>query len=424
MADASLCRELNGNGPLSLRRSRSCGTPEDPCNLVLMNYKGPNRETLGYLTESGYTVIGSGYFGIILAHPEHPCVIKLPFKECDTAKKEFETHHRLYQLIPDFEYARIPIPILYKNFPRPKPKKNLCQLNMERIFPYGDTRLLYQLYLRVYDYSHEYREKQIRGHYIGVKQAREIFGHTLNILVEQMARLLARVILIGRILPRDLEWVVGRRNRDENIPCGFLIDYNEVTNFSDNHRQNLNNITKDLIAEPYWPHPESLEGRLFWNVFQNEGKIIQERFDNGTEYNLSRERNVYTDADINILREGDVDLEIMAEQIYSNFVHELHMKNIANWSEENSHTNFGRNAAAPGGRAGAAGGHGTGGRKKRRTTKKRKVNKKKTTKRKTKRKSKARMTKQKRKVNGVTRNVRISSTGRKYVLLKGKRHFL
>ena len=34
------------------------------------------------------------------------------------------------------------------------------------------------------------------------------------------------------------------------------------------------------------------------------------------------------------------------------------------------------------------------------------------------------MTKQKRKVNGVTRNVRVSSTGRKYVLLKGRKHFL
>ena len=41
-----------------------------------------------------------------------------------------------------------------------------------------------------------------------------------------------------------------------------------------------------------------------------------------------------------------------------------------------------------------------------------------------KRKFKARMTKQKRKVNGLTRNVRISKTGRKYVILKGKRHFL
>ena len=41
-----------------------------------------------------------------------------------------------------------------------------------------------------------------------------------------------------------------------------------------------------------------------------------------------------------------------------------------------------------------------------------------------KRKSKAHMTKQKRKVNGVTRTVRVSSTGRKYVLLKGKRHYL
>ena len=46
-------------------------------------------------------------------------------------------------------------------------------------------------------------------------------------------------------------------------------------------------------------------------------------------------------------------------------------------------------------------------------------------KRKSKRKSKAHMTKQKRKVKGgVIRNVRISSTGRKYVLLKGKKHYL
>ena len=58
-------------------------------------------------------------------------------------------------------------------------------------------------------------------------------------------------------------------------------------------------------------------------------------------------------------------------------------------------------------RNGAAG-TATGGRKKRRT----------------KRKSKAHMTKQKRKVNGVTRTVRVSSTGRKYVLLKGRKHYL
>ena len=54
-------------------------------------------------------------------------------------------------------------------------------------------------------------------------------------------------------------------------------------------------------------------------------------------------------------------------------------------------------------------GNSTGGRKR-----KRKVNKK----------SKARMTKQKRKVKGFMRNVRISSTGRKYVLLHGKKHYL
>ena len=66
---------------------------------------------------------------------------------------------------------------------------------------------------------------------------------------------------------------------------------------------------------------------------------------------------------------------------------------------------------------GPAAGAGIGGRKKKR---KRKTTKRKTTKH----KSKARMTKQKRKVNGVTRNVRISTTGRKYVLLKGRRHFL
>ena len=38
--------------------------------------------------------------------------------------------------------------------------------------------------------------------------------------------------------------------------------------------------------------------------------------------------------------------------------------------------------------------------------------------------SKARMTKKKRKVNGVIRNIRISKIGHKYVLLKGKKHYL
>ena len=40
------------------------------------------------------------------------------------------------------------------------------------------------------------------------------------------------------------------------------------------------------------------------------------------------------------------------------------------------------------------------------------------------RKSKAHMTKQKRKINGVTRTVRVSSTGKRYVLLNGKKHYL
>lgn len=55
---------------------------------------------------------------------------------------------------------------------------------------------------------------------------------------------------------------------------------------------------------------------------------------------------------------------------------------------------------------------GFGGHKKRKS--KKRVNKK----------SKARMTKQKRKFKGVVRNVRISSRGKKYVLLKGKKHYL
>ena len=75
--------------------------------------------------------------------------------------------------------------------------------------------------------------------------------------------------------------------------------------------------------------------------------------------------------------------------------------------------NFSGAAGAAAG-AGAGSGNATGGRKKRKRKSKRKT----ATKRKT------MITKQKRKVNGVTRNVRISTTGRKYVLLKGKRHFL
>jgi len=277
---------------------------EGKCNQVLKNYNGPNQYAIDILTENGWELIGSGFFGFIFGNDNYNCVIKIPKKgNCETARMDFDIQEKLFNLTNGrFAFAKIPEPYLFNS------EGQSCQYNMEKIYSLDDSEnLLYQIYSGTLTYNYKYvTETQIRGWYIGYEEIVQKFDPgRLHQMVDNMGRLLVRSIIVGQIYPTDLEWAIGKTDKEINEPMSYLMDFNEVTNIvwaDKNQREIAVKIAKDLSKEPYWPLNDEKYplGEIFWNAFLDEAGKIQSEFEDGQYEDLREATRVYEDFDVEL----------------------------------------------------------------------------------------------------------------------------
>ena len=187
--------------------------------------------------------------------------------------------------------------------------------------------LLYQLYMGADKYNHKYiTETQIRGWYIGYKEATKIFpADILTPMVQDMGQLLCRSIIQGQIYPTDVEWCVGAASES---PVSYLMDFNEVTSidWSYPYRSIISKIASDMANEPYWPLNDSKYpfGELFWDSFQEEAETLQGELEDGTLLELAK----------NTASIEDFDIELFAMSISGKF-DELMRQKLKNKQEMN-----------------------------------------------------------------------------------------
>lgn len=266
--------------PILLRKKTGY---EGKCNQILKNYDGPNQLVIDILIKNGWRLIGSGLFGLIFSNDRYECVIKIPRKNhCKLAYQDFMIQEKLFNVTNNkFAFARIPEPYLFNS------EGESCQYNMERVYALDNTNnLLIQIYLGTPTYNYKFvTDNQIRGWYLGYKEVVEKFDENiLHQMVDNMGRLLIRSIIIGQIYPTDLEWVIGKIDKEVNKPMSYLIDFNEATpiKWDKSQREIAVNIAKDLTSEPYWPLNDSKYplGEVFWSAFEDEARIMQMEFEN------------------------------------------------------------------------------------------------------------------------------------------------
>jgi hypothetical protein len=141
-----------------------------------------------------------------------------------------------------------------------------------------------------------------------------------------MGRLLVRSIIIGQIYPTDLEWVIGKTDREVNEPMSYLMDFNEATPivWNKSQREIAVKIAKDLASEPYWPLNDDKYplGEIFWNAFENEAEIMQKEFESGEHEELMEA----------VPEHDDFDIELFAAIIIGQF--DKFMRQKLNKSEE------------------------------------------------------------------------------------------
>ena len=267
--------------PLLLRKKTGY---HGKCNHILKNYNGPNQVVIDILIKNGWKLIGGGLFGFIFSNNKYKCVIKIPRKNfCMSAYQDFIIQEKLFNVTNNkFEFAKIPEPYLFNN------EGDSCQYNMERVYALDNAdNLLFQIYLGTPTYNYKFvTDNQIRGWYLGYKEVVEKFDENiLHQMVDNMGRLLIRSIIIGQIYPTDIEWVIGKIDKEVNTPMSYLIDFNEATpiKWDKSQRYIVAKIAKDLTSEPYWPLNDNKYplGEVFWGAFENEAKIMQTEFENG-----------------------------------------------------------------------------------------------------------------------------------------------
>ena len=253
------------------------------------------------LAEKGISVIGSGFFGIVVSHPCSECVFKLPYiRNCQRAQKEHEVYEQLGGQEPiHFSYARVPKSYPFQQLHPDVKEKFLkngemeeeikemvgCQLTLERIYPLTTNGALIQVYgarESYYFYSsgtpNGPDQGQLRGEYMGMTQLidlEERLRTNFDALFRDMGSLLSCMIFTHNIFPRDVEWVIGRTSRNKFEPCAFLMDFNQAS--ISRKPIGMSKIFDVMCMEPIWPHPCSGNNKrvntlckIFWDAFVGE----------------------------------------------------------------------------------------------------------------------------------------------------------
>lgn len=179
---------------------------------------------------------------------------------------------------------------------------------MEKIYSLNDSdNLLYQIFLGMKTYNKPYKTAtQIRGWYIGYTEMVAKFDNDrLTKMVDNMGRLLVRSIIVGQIYPTDLEWVIGKTDKDGNDPMSYLMDFNETTPIvweNSTMKEISNIIASNLSAEYYWPlnNEEYPLGKVFWEAFMAEAIIIQYEITNNQHTILKEATDKLKKAPVNV----------------------------------------------------------------------------------------------------------------------------
>lgn len=233
------------------------------------------------------TVLGKGGHGEIRADgADKNTVIKLSTqadRQCSEYKKEFDAQSAIYKTFDSFDNpvglkqrATILKPIEYEQH------KDFCFYKMERLKPFPNEQLLYQLYLGKEDH-----DKVIagRGHYIGIKQLQEKLndptGKKLDQLIYDFGWLMGIIQLAAKFDALDFELVLSKVDDKAGYKMA-IIDFDQMSSIADYFKGFDEKNIKPLVEktewvwmnEPYVPMPSGNYFKFFENGYLSVAKRL------------------------------------------------------------------------------------------------------------------------------------------------------
>lgn len=128
-----------------------------------------------------------------------------------------------------------------------------------------------------------------RGHFIGLKEVKEIFGgnnYELGIAIYELGQLLSLIHHIGKNDAYDVELFIGKSGGEGSINKFWLADFDLSQEYDTLNKDVIERLTWSMDAVPYFPtdesDPELLKTfiRGYASIIPNNPQLVKEIFVN------------------------------------------------------------------------------------------------------------------------------------------------